>query len=98
MDVQAKPADARGNGRWDIRGIRLENICDTSNQKAANESVVPDALPAFLHVLLAGLDAEEPTGRGVVVITVVGGTEVASGGKALYVLGPAQQTARTEDV
>lgn len=84
--------------KGDIRGIRLENICDTSNQQAADESVVPDALPAFLHVLLAGLDAKQPTSRGVVVITMVGGTEVGSSREALNALGPAQQAARTEDV
>ena len=62
-----------------IRGIGLEDICNTSNHHTANEAVVPNALPAFLHILLAGLDAEQPASRGVVVVTMVSSAKIASG-------------------
>lgn len=85
--------------KGDIRGVGLENICDTSNHKAANESVVPDALPAFFHILLAGLDAEQPAGRGVIVVAVVGATpKVAASREALDVLGLAKQAARAKEM
>lgn len=81
-----------------IRGIRLENICDTSNQEATDESVVPDVLPALFHVLVAGLDTEQPASRGVVVVTMVGSPEVAAGREALDVLRLAEQAARAKDM
>lgn len=47
---------------------------------------------------MAGLDAEQPAGRGVVVVAMVGSTKVAAGREALDALGLAQQTARAEGV
>lgn len=85
----------QGN-REDIRGVRLEHVCDASNNQAANESPVPDALPALLLVLLAGLDTKQPAGWGVVVVTVVRGAQVAPGREGLDVLGPSEQAPRAE--
>lgn len=96
--MQLGRADHREWAQGDIRGIGLEDICDTGNQKAANETVIPNALPAFLHVLLARLDAKQPASRRIVVVAVVGGAKVASGREALDILRPAQQAARSEDV
>lgn len=62
-----------------IRGIRFENICDSSDQEASNEAIVPDVLPAFLLVLLAGLDTEQPAGWGIVVVAVISSTEAGLG-------------------
>lgn len=81
-----------------VRSVRLENICDAGNEEAANETVVPDTLPAFLLVLLAGPDTEQPASRGIVVATVIATTESASGREALDILRPAQQAARAEEL
>lgn len=81
-----------------VRGIGLENICNASNEEAANESVVPDVLPAFLLVLLAGLDTEQPAGRRIIVATVVATAQSASGRESLNVLRPAQEAARAEEL
>lgn len=81
-----------------VRSIRLEDVCDTSDQKASNESVVKNVLPAFLHVLLAGLDTEQPAGGRIIVVTVVRGTETGPGRECLGVLRLAKQAARPEDV
>lgn len=66
---------AKGPGpskeRKDSRGVRLEAVGDTSQQDATAEAVEEWTLPALLLVLLAGLDAEQPTGRGVVLRSVV---------------------------
>lgn len=94
----AYPPNAREKHRRDLRGIRLEDICNTSNQEAANKSVIPNTLPAFFHVLVAWLDAEQPPGRRVVVITMVCSTETGSCREVVSALGLAQQTARTKDV
>ena len=75
-----------------IRGVWLEDICDTSNEQTADESIVPQVLPAFLHVLLARLEAKEIAGGRVIVVTA----EVASGRETLDVLGPAGNTASAE--
>lgn len=54
-----------------IRCVRFEDVCDAGNNQASDKPIVPDVLPALLHVLLTGLDAEEiPTGRVVVVAMV----------------------------
>lgn len=61
-----------------VRSVRLEDICDTGNEQASNESVVPNVLPAFLHILLAWLDTEKVASRRIVVVAV-SVTEVAPG-------------------
>ena len=82
------------HSRRNIRGVRLEDVCNTSNEQAANESVVPNVLPTLLHVLLAGLNAKEVPSRGVIVIAVVGAAaEVGSRGEALNVLRAAANAA-----
>lgn len=90
--------ERQGDHRRNLRGIGLEDVCNTSNQEAANESVVPDALPALFHVLVARLDAKQPTGRRVVMIPMVCGTKARPSREVVSALGLAQQTARTEDV
>lgn len=82
----------------DLRGVGLENICNASNEEAANESVVPDTLPAFLLVLLTGPDTEQPASRGVVVAAVVTAAESALGRESLEGLRAAQQAARAEEL
>lgn len=62
-----------------VRSIRLENVCDTSDQEASDEAIVPDVFPAFLHVFLTGLDTEQPAGGGIVVVAVISSTEAGSG-------------------
>lgn len=70
---------SRGRSSLHIRSVRLENVCDASDHKASDEAIVPDVLPAFLHVFLTRLDAEQPAGRGVVVVAVISSTEARSG-------------------
>ena len=75
-----------------IRSVWLEDVCDTGNEKTADESIVPHVLPTLLHILLAGLEAKQVAGRRVIVVTA----EVAAGREALDVLGPAGDTASAE--
>lgn len=77
----------------DIRGVRLEDICNPSHKQASDKSVIPDILPTLLHILLARLDAEQVTRRGIVVVTVVSGTTTASSREALDVLRTPKETA-----
>ena len=79
-----------------IRGVWLENVCDSSNEQTTDKSVVPQVLPALLHVFLAGLYTEKISSRRIIVITVISGAEVASGRKALHVLGLAEKGAGAE--
>lgn len=79
-----------------VRGIRLENVCNTSSEQTADKSVVPNIFPSFLHVFLTWLNSEKPSGWGVIVITVVSGAERASGREALSVLRSAENAASTE--
>lgn len=81
-----------------LRSIRLEDVCDTSGNEGANESVIPDVLPALLHVLLTGSDAEEPASWWVVVVAMVCGTEAAPGREALNVLRLAKKAARAKEM
>lgn len=85
---QSTSAVTRGR-EIDIRSVWLEDVCDTGNEKTADESIVPHVLPTLLHILLAGLEAKQVAGRRVIVVTA----EVAAGREALDVLGPAGDTA-----
>jgi hypothetical protein len=82
--------------RAHVRGVWLEDICNSSNEQTANKSVVPNVLPAFLHVLLARLNTEEVPSRRIVVVAMVGGADIASRGEALDVLGAASNAASAE--
>lgn len=53
-----------------LPGVRLEPVANNAESDGAEEAVVEDVLPALLLRLLAGLDAEEPAGWGVVVVAV----------------------------
>lgn len=79
--------DGASMGKWEnIRSIGLENVCNTSHEQTSNETEIPNIFPALLHVLLARLDTEKPTGRGIVVVAMVGGTEVAPSRERLDIL------------
>jgi hypothetical protein len=54
----------------DLPGVRLEPVANNAESNGAEEAVVEDVLPALLLGLLAGLDAEEPAGWGIVVVAV----------------------------
>jgi hypothetical protein len=82
--------------RANVRGVWLEDICNSSDEQTANKSVVPNVLPTFLHVLLARLNTEEVPSRRIVVIAMVGGADVASRGKALDVLRATPNAASAE--
>jgi hypothetical protein len=77
-----------------IRGIRFEDICNASHYQASNESEIPDIFPALFHVFLAGFHAEEPSGGWVVVVAMIGGTEIASCREALRKQRSPKQTTR----
>jgi hypothetical protein len=55
------------------RGVRLEAVGNGAEDQAAAETIEEGVLPALLLVLLAGLDAEQPAGRRVVLGAVRGG-------------------------
>lgn len=86
-----------GKNRAHIRSVWLEDICDTSSEQASNESVVPNVLPAFLHILLARLDTEKVTGRRIVRVAM-SGTKVASGRESLEILRPPDKDARAKAI
>lgn len=90
------PHDEPNQRGSNIRGVRLEDVCDSRCEETSDESIVPHVLPAFLLVLLAGLHAEKPAGRGVIVITMVRSTEVAASRKALGGPGGAKKGARAK--
>jgi hypothetical protein len=56
--------------RRDKPGVGLVCVADDAKGQTAKETPVEDRLPALLLVLLAGLDTEEDTARGVVVVVV----------------------------
>jgi hypothetical protein len=56
--------------RRDKPGVGLVCVADDAEGQTAKEAPVEDVLPALLLVLLARLDAEEDTARGVVVVVV----------------------------
>ena len=56
--------------RRDKPGVGLVCVADDAEGQTAKETPVEDVLPALLLVLLARLDAEEDTARGVVVVVV----------------------------
>ena len=64
--------------KYNIRSVRLEDICNPSKNQTPNEPVIPNVLPTFFHILLTWLHAEKITGRGVVVVTVASGAQAAS--------------------
>lgn len=51
-------------------GVGLVCVADDAEGQTAKETPVENVLPALLLVLLAGLDAEQDTARGVVVVVV----------------------------
>ena len=51
-------------------GVGLVGVADDAEGQTAKETPVENVLPALLLVFLAGLDAEEHTARGVVVVVV----------------------------
>ena len=84
QDTVAREPSARAKGKEDSRGVGLEGESDGEDDEAADHDV-EGRLPAFLLVLLAGLDAEQPAGRGVVLELAAAGTgggrrEGAAGG------------------
>ena len=65
-DEREKP----GKIKKDSRSVGLEAVGDAGEDGAAAEAVEEGVLPALLLVLLAGLDAEQPAGRRVVLRAV----------------------------
>lgn len=57
-------------GHFHIPSVWLERICHNCHSEAAIESPVPNAFPALLLILLARLDAKQPSRRGVIARTV----------------------------
>jgi len=53
-----------------LPGVRLEPVANNAKSNRAEEAVEEDVLPALLLRLLAGLDAKEPAGWGIVVVAV----------------------------
>jgi hypothetical protein len=51
-------------------GVGLVCVTDDAKGQTSEEAIVENILPALLLVLLAGLDTEENTARGVVVVVV----------------------------
>lgn len=43
---------------FNVRSIGFEDVCDTGDQEASDETIVPNILPSLLHVFLARLDAK----------------------------------------
>lgn len=90
-------SSAKNDGEH-VRSVRLEDICDTGNEQASNESVVPKIFPAFLHIFLARLDTEKISGRRIVVVTVVSGTDVASSRESPDILRPPSEEGRAKAI
>lgn len=61
----------------DVPGVGLVAVSDDSEGHAAEEAPVKDVLPSLILVLLARLDAKQPSSRWVVVVSVrVGAAEL----------------------
>lgn len=82
-----------------IRSVRLEDICDTSNEQASDKAVVPNVLPAFFHIFLARLDTEQISGGRIVRIAMASAaTEGASGRESLSPLWPPSENSGAEAI
>lgn len=78
-----------------IRGIRLENICNASKDKASNKAVIEGTLPAFLLVLLTRLHVEQVASWRVEVVTTTT-AEVAPSRESVDVQRSADKVARAK--
>lgn len=58
-----------------LRCVWLENICNAGGDQASNKSEIPYILPPFLHILLTGLYAEEPSAGRVIMVPMIGSTQ-----------------------
>lgn len=61
---------AEGMDGFHVRGVRLEDICDASEDQTSNESPIEGTFPAFLLILLTRLQTEKPAGWRVEVVAI----------------------------
>lgn len=65
--ISTKPNKKRKNSRR----IRLKNITNNTQPQRAEKAPIPDRLPTFFLLSLAGLDTEQPTARCIVMVFVM---------------------------
>lgn len=81
---------AEGMDGFHVRGVRLEDICDASENQTSDKSPIESTFPAFLLILLTWLHAEKPAGWRVVVVAITS-AKAAPGRESLNVQWPAER-------